>query len=180
VQPDAKAGRAVLSSALSVLAVVGLVVALLAVFGHAASTDDAGAAGPVATPTLGRADAAPVPPARPAAPKAPANTGKPAEPADPQTSAAVPNIGVVVMNQSERRGLAAKVASDLEAAGWRVADTGNWLGAVPETTVYYPSGLAAVAKKLAAALDGVDRIRLRQANMAQDKLTVILHSSYPG
>jgi hypothetical protein len=182
VQPDAAVGRAVLSSALAVLAVVLLVVALLAFFGHAVNPGEA--AGPVATGTPGRPEAVPATPSapgrsgaqgRPAAPKAPADNGAPTESPD---SPEVPDIGVVVLNQSTREGLAAEVARDLKAAGWRVTDTGNWRGSVPETTVYYPRGFATAAETLAAALKGVGRTRPRQSNMPVGVLTVILHDSY--
>jgi hypothetical protein len=175
VQQDATVGRAVLSSALAVLAVVVLVVALLAFFGHAVSPGDAGAA---ATATPDRSGAAPPAPSaagRSAAPKAPAHSGQESEPTH---SPAVPDIGVVVLNQSTRQGLAKEVAADLRAAGWRVTDTDNWRGNVPETTVYYPSGFATAAKKLAAALNDVDRTRPRVSNMPAGVLTVILHDSY--
>jgi hypothetical protein len=179
VQPDATLGRAVLSSALAVLAVVVLVVALLAAFGHAVNSggaDPAGAAAPAtATPTTpGRTGV----PSQPAAPQTPANNGKKGEPTESPDAPKVPDIGVVVLNQSSREGLAADVARDLEAAGWRVTDTDNWRGSVPETTVYYPSGFATAAETLAAALNSVDRTRPRQSNMPVGVLTVILHDSY--
>ena len=47
---------------------------------------------------------------------------------------------VVVLNETRIRGLAADVAGDLRAKGWTVTGVGNWQGAIPETTVYYPAG----------------------------------------
>ena len=87
---------------------------------------------------------------------------------------------VVVLNQTRRQGLAEQVATFLESEGWEVRSTGNWRGAVPSTTVYYPTGLDEAAAALAATLPGSDRTRPRQSNMAGDALTVILHESYPG
>jgi len=184
VQLDGTIGRAVLSSALSVLAVVGLVVALLAIFGQAVSGGDGDAAGApaVTTPTAGPTSASPARRSGSATPREPGSpkATEPAKPADPPSSAEVPDVGVVVLNQSSRRGLATEVARDLRAAGWRIADIGNWQGAVPETTVYYPRGFSSAADALAADLAGVDRTRPRQANMASGVLTVILHDSYAG
>jgi hypothetical protein len=192
---DGPIGRAVLSSVLSVLAVVGLVVGLLAIFGKAVGGgDDAAGAAAVSTPSATLTSAAPAPtptsakprapsspqatsPVESAGPAAPATRSEPSESAD---SRDVPDIGVAVLNQSSRRGLATEVAGDLRAAGWRIVDVGNWQGSVPETTVYYPRGFSAAADALAADLAGVDRTRPRQSNMPMGVLTVILHDSYAG
>jgi LytR cell envelope-related transcriptional attenuator len=46
-----------------------------------------------------------------------------------------------VYNNSTIRGLAARVARDLSAAGWTVVEVGNFAqGTVPTTTVYYQEG----------------------------------------
>ncbi|MGH3896907.1 MAG: LytR C-terminal domain-containing protein [Pseudonocardiaceae bacterium] len=46
--------------------------------------------------------------------------------------------GVRVYNNSTIRGLAARVADDLSAAGWTVIEVGNYAqGTIPTTTAYY-------------------------------------------
>jgi LytR cell envelope-related transcriptional attenuator len=48
---------------------------------------------------------------------------------------------VRVYNNSTIRGLAARAADDLSAAGWTVAEVGNYAqGTIPTTTVYYQEG----------------------------------------
>jgi len=48
---------------------------------------------------------------------------------------------VRVYNNSTIRGLAARVADDLSAAGWMVVEVGNYArGTIPTTTVYYQEG----------------------------------------
>jgi LytR cell envelope-related transcriptional attenuator len=184
VQSDSTIGRAVLSSVLSVLAVVALVVILLALFGASVPGGEVVGTGATATrtPTPRPTSAAPDPtvPSRQGAPSAAQQTTQPPQPAEPAEAAEKPDIGVVVLNQSTREGLASEVAGQLRAAGWRVADVGNWQGSVPETTVYYPIGSSNAAEALAADLRGVNRTRPRQLNMRSGMLTVILHQSYAG
>lgn len=177
-------GRAVLASALSVVAVISLVIILLAIFGRTVPGGDAHATGaatttPTATPaptTRAAGSSSATPRARRSSQAAVTPTRRPAT----TKPAEVPDIAVVVLNQSDRSGLATEVAADLRAAGWRVSDVGNWRGDVPSTTVYYPIGFATAAQTLAGDLNGVDRIRPRQSGMPLGVLTVILHNSYAG
>lgn len=49
---------------------------------------------------------------------------------------------VRVYNNSTIRGLAARVAEDLTAAGWTVVEVGNYAqGTIPTTTAYYQEGI---------------------------------------
>lgn len=49
---------------------------------------------------------------------------------------------VRVYNNSTIRGLAARAAEDLTAAGWTVVEVGNYAqGAIPTTTAYYQEGI---------------------------------------
>ena len=81
---------------------------------------------------------------------------------------------VVVLNETRIRGLAAQVANDLRAKGWTVTGVGNWQGAVPETTVYYPAGQRSRALRLAADV-GVTRVRPVVQHMLPNRLTLVLH-----
>ena len=77
---------------------------------------------------------------------------------------------VVVLNETRIRGLAADVASDLRAKGWTVTGVGNWQGAIPETTVYYPAGQRSRALRLAADV-GANRVRPLVQHMLRNRLT---------
>ena len=66
------------------------------------------------------------------------------------------------------------MASNLRAKGWTVTGVGNWQGAVPETTVYYPGGQRSRALRLAADV-GVSRVRPVVQHMLPNRLTLVLH-----
>ena len=166
--------RAVLPSLLAVASVVSLIVALTVWRGQDGGSPASFADG---TSTSATSDAVS------AAPRTPSPSGS----ASATTSASasttggpVPAIGVVVLNDSGRTGLGARVAQTLRAAGWTVAAVGNFHGAVPSTTIYYPAGHAADAAALGAALPGPDRLRPRFGNLSKTRLTVVLTASYPG
>lgn len=83
-------------------------------------------------------------------------------PASAPETAEVPPAGgtgmsrgeVRVYNNSTIRGLAARAAADLGAAGWTVIEVGNYArGTIPTTTVYYQEGTEqrADAEAIAAA-----------------------------
>lgn len=100
----------------------------------------------------------------------PQHASTPAKPRD-----IVPNVLVVVFNNTGIQGLAAEKAKVLEGAGWTVAATDNWYGDIPADTVYYPPRLHGAAIKLAAFLH-IQRLRPAVAPMQFDRLTVILAS----
>ncbi|MFI6871459.1 LytR C-terminal domain-containing protein [Nocardia sp. NPDC050406] len=77
--------------------------------------------------------------AAPATTTPPPITTTTAPPTTTTTTAAVDqSIPVRVYNNSLVAGLAAKTASQLSAAGWSIAETGNYgNGVIPKTTVYY-------------------------------------------
>lgn len=88
----------------------------------------------------------------------------------------VPNVLVVVFNNTAVTGLADERAATLRDAGWNVAATDNWYGNIPEDTVYYPPQLKADAAKLAKVLD-ITRLHAAVAPMQFDRLTVIIATS---
>jgi LytR cell envelope-related transcriptional attenuator len=89
---------------------------------------------------------------------------------------AVPDVLVVVFNNTGITGLAEQKAAILQGAGWKVAATDNWYGNIPEDTVYYPPALHADAVKLAKVLH-ITRLHPAIAPMQFDRLTVIIASS---
>src|SRR5262249_28503902 len=80
---------------------------------------------------------------------------------------------VVVLNETRVTGLAARTAAQLRALGWTVTGVGNWRGSIPTTTVYYPAGRFAAARRLAYDLH-VSRLRPVVPGMLTDRLTVVL------
>jgi hypothetical protein len=194
-RPRGSVTSAIASSAVATTAVLGLLVGLN--FGFGESAGSASAAGQSAeqadlsdadlsdtdlTDTAAQpygpqpADSA-VPGGLPTIDKAPVKAAKPAVPA--QRDSTAPDVAVVVLNQTVRRGLAAEFRSVLAEAGWQVGGVGNFRGNVPATTVYYPPGMKPQARALAAAFGQVDRIRPAFEGIPADKLTVILCKDYP-
>lgn len=90
------------------------------------------------------------------------------------TSEPVPSIGVYVFNQTGITGLAAETAAELEAAGWDVVGVDNWIGFVPEDTVYYYEGGKAAAERLSNDFPGIARVWPASSPMPGNALTVIL------
>lgn len=82
-------------------------------------------------------------------------------------------VYVEVYNNSGISGLAGRTAAKISDAGWQVVGSDNWVGHIPEATVYHPPRLAREAKQLALDL-GIARTKEAVAPMKFDRLTVIL------
>lgn len=82
-------------------------------------------------------------------------------------------IYVEVYNNSGITGLAGRTADKISAAGWQVVGSDNWVGHIPEPTVYHPPRLKREARQLALDL-GIRRTKEAVAPMKFDRLTVIL------
>jgi len=155
--PDATGSGRPLRTAGLVLLGVAAVALLLGLFGVATGNGSdeiatearrpATSTLPGSSPTTPTGPASPTDPAGPTA--APPSTGVPVVPpptAPPpiSTPGAGPNMdtatrgAVRVYNNSTIRGLAARAAEDIRAAGWSVPEVGNYSGGtIPTTTVYY-------------------------------------------
>lgn len=107
--------------------------------------------------------------------RAGANVAKHGDKKDKPQSAddAVPDVYVEVYNNSAISGLAATRSAQLRDAGWQVVGVDNWRGVIPASTVYYPTGMAEQADRLAQEL-GISRTHAAVAPMKFDRLTVIL------
>lgn len=89
------------------------------------------------------------------------------------TAAPVPQIAVYVFNQTTIGGLAAQTAGELESLGWDVVGVDNWVGTVPDDTVYFYPGDREAAEQLAKAA-GISRVWPASAPMPAGALTIIL------
>lgn len=92
---------------------------------------------------------------------------------DEPSAQPVPQIAVYVFNQTTVSGLAAQTADRLEVLGWDVVGVDNWVGIVPEDTVYFYPGDRPAAEQLAKAAR-VDRVWPASAPMPAGALTLIL------
>ena len=98
---------------------------------------------------------------------------------DEPSDGASQDIGVVVLNQTSRGGLASVAADRLRARGWTVTGVGNFTGIVPATTVYYPPGAEVAAQAAAESLPTPARTRPRFGNLSTSRLTVVVTDNYP-
>ncbi len=89
------------------------------------------------------------------------------------------DYSVVVLNQTDRNGLAARTAAALGDQGWSVAETGNFRGTVSVTTVYYPAGAETAAAVLAADLAITARTLPRLDTLSETALSIVLTDDYP-
>jgi hypothetical protein len=89
------------------------------------------------------------------------------------TAQPVPQIAVYVFNQTPISGLAAQTGDELESLGWDVVGVDNWIGNVPDDTVYFYAGDRDAADRLAKAA-GISRVWPASAPMPPNALTIIL------
>ncbi|MCX6396575.1 MAG: LytR C-terminal domain-containing protein [Propionibacteriales bacterium] len=99
-------------------------------------------------------------------------TPKPPKPVDKT------KIEVVVLNNTNITGLAGKTRSRAEKFDWNVINTGNWTGAIDESTVYYGPGLRDAAKMLAADLGIKFKPLFATNQLSAKRLNVILTNDY--
>lgn len=91
------------------------------------------------------------------------------------------SVPVRVYNNSTIKGLAAEAAEDLAAAGWTVAEVGNYsAGRIPTTTVYYTPGTAEEAAARALGEEFGMRVEDRFAGIrdANPGVIVIVTNDY--
>ncbi len=148
-ESSARPGR-VAGLALLGVAAVALVIGVISLFGgngdgqaddggdrppSSSSSETSETSGP-ADPPPATSTTDPAPPTTTTAPPGGTTTTSP-------TSGPEKSVPVRVYNNSTIKGLAAEAAEDLAAAGWTVAEVGNYsAGRIPTTTVYYTPGTA--------------------------------------
>ncbi|MGH8826580.1 MAG: LytR C-terminal domain-containing protein [Jiangellaceae bacterium] len=115
------------------------------------------------------------PPGTPSTPPAPST---PPEQQGPVIAPPEVREPVGVLNQTSIGGLAAKAQERLQAGGWEVPATGDFVGTVPETTVYYPEGMQAAAEALSAQFPEIGRVQPSFEGLTQSRLVLILVEDY--
>lgn len=121
--------------------------------------------------------------AKPAA--KPAAAGAAAEPV-PAASAVEPapapvaRVPLTVLNSSRIKGLATSAARDFRAAGWQVPEGNikNTRLRVGVTTVYYPPGQEAAARRLMREVPAVQQMRVSPSGLNGAGLTVVVTREY--
>jgi hypothetical protein len=176
-------GGRLIGAGFAVIGVILLVVGLLTVRGHSPNKPGAsppGSSGPASSapassgPTSGPSSSGPTspppttvtltttaapPPSSAPATSAPAST--PSSRTPPPAPPAPPRAPLTVLNNSTIHNLGEQVAASIRTKGWQIAQTGNFAGRIPVTTVYYDPGNAAeqrAAQQLAKEFPQVERV----------------------
>jgi hypothetical protein len=155
-----------------------------------------GAASPSATPAASTSPSASPSASRSASPSAsasrsaaptpsasPSSTGSSAPTSAPSASPTPPpvidrSVPVVVLNATDRTGLAAEVAKRLRAKGWTVVSVGNWTRGVPTTTVY-ATGRAAAAATMRYDAKPADATRPTRDGMPANRIVLVIGPDFP-
>jgi hypothetical protein len=166
--------RLLLTQLLAVVAIATVITVVVAWTG-AGLDDDV-----TATPATSSGSATPKSDASPTATSTPPSSSAPAT---PEASSPTPSSSstpaqseplVDVLNQSAGDGAASQAADQLRAAGWRIGRVDDFRGNVSETTVYYPPGLRAEARRLRGDLPGSPRVQPAFRTLKAGRLSVIL------
>lgn len=140
----------------------------------AASTSPSPSASRSASPSPSASrSAAGTPAASPSSSGTAAPTASPTPP--PVIDRSVP---VVVLNATDRTGLAAEVAKRLRAKGWTVVSVGNWTRGVPTTTVY-ATGRAAAAATMRYDAKPADATRPTRDGMPKNRIVLVIGPDFP-
>ncbi|MCI0687206.1 MAG: LytR C-terminal domain-containing protein [Sporichthyaceae bacterium] len=147
------------SSLFAVLAVLALVAVIYIVI-SGRGTDDSPTTAPTSTgsgePT---SDGSP--------------SGEPNEPAE--------KAPVVVLNSTDRAGLAKSVSDEIKAEEWEIGgEPANYGGnALATTTVFYPEGMQGSAELLQEAFPDIGDVQPAESGMSDTALTVVVGEDWP-
>ncbi|HVE73718.1 MAG TPA: LytR C-terminal domain-containing protein [Mycobacteriales bacterium] len=123
-------------------------------------------------------------PSGPVAPVAPPLAASPAASAPQAARPAPPPAALpplTVLNNSDREGLARRMAARFDRDGWEIRQVGNFNGRLRTTTVYYDPGQREAAQRLARSYRGIERVLPRSdfPTLPGRGLTVVLTRDFP-
>jgi hypothetical protein len=189
------AGRVILPIALAAVSIVALVAGWnhlqaeqtsAAALAPVSSPGPTGTAGPTATPTpTPSATPTPSPSAsatRTAASPSASASSTASRSASPSATASFTvdrSVPVTVLNGTTRVGLAAAVAADLQAKGWRIVSTGNWRSGGIESTTVFVDGERDAAATMRKDLPPADATRSPIGQMKDGRITIVVMDDYP-
>lgn len=168
--------RLFLTQLLAVVAIAAVITTVVSWTG-AGLDDDVTAAAPVDVggSAARGPDASSTPSPTSSSASAPASPAPSSTSAAPTTSSPEPVLPRVdVLNQSAPGGSAAQTADSLRDRGWRIGRVDDFSGNVAESTVYFPPGRRAEARRLRADLPGSLRLLPAFSTLSPRRLSVIL------
>jgi hypothetical protein len=164
--------RLFLTQLMAVVAIAAVITAVVSWTG-AGLDDDVTAAPAEATKSASpRPDSSSAPATTSSAPATPAPSSTSAAPTTSSPESALPRVDV--LNQSAPGGSASQLADQLRRRGWQIGRVDDFRGNVSETTVYYPPGLRAEARRLRDDLPGPPRLQPAFSTLKAGRLSVIL------
>jgi hypothetical protein len=138
----------------------------------APTNQPAASTAPTIAPVVPEPAASTAPTVAPVVPTPAASTSAPT----PVVTAGDRSVPVVVLNGSGKSGLAAKVAADLRAKGWKVLSVGNYAGTT-QTTVYSP-GPRTASLTMRQDVPQASLTHKPLPGMSKSHITLVLGSDY--
>jgi hypothetical protein len=128
------------------------------------------------SPSASASRPAPASPSRSASPSSVPSSSTSSAPATPVVDRSVP---VVVLNATNRTGLAAAVAERLRAKGWTIAQVGNWRGDTVRLTTVFVTGNAQAAATMRRDVKAADGTLPTWPGMPKKQVVLVLGPDYP-
>jgi hypothetical protein len=177
--PWRRRAQRIVGSLLAVLGVVVLVIAIIALRqpnGHQAALHTSAVADSSSTGSSAPAPSS-TPPTSPSSssPAAPTST-TPTVSTDPLKA-----IPLIVLNNTNKTGLADTAAGRFRAGGWTVTSTGNLVNTIASTVAYYDPSVAnaqAAATALQAQFPAIKRVVAKFSGLPAGPIIVVLTSDY--
>jgi hypothetical protein len=102
------------------------------------------------------------------------------EPSGGQSTAPAEKAPVIVLNSTDRSGLAADASDAIKAEDWETGEPGNYAGGeLPESTVFYPKGMKGSAQLLQEDFPDITAVKSAEQGMSTSSLTLVLGSDWP-
>jgi hypothetical protein len=177
--PWRRRAQRIIGSLLAALGVVVLVIAIIALRqpnGHQAAlhTSAVAQSSSIAPST---ASAAPTSTAPASSSSAPASS----TPASSTSSASLQSVPLIVLNSTNKTGLADTAAGRFKAGGWTVSSTGNLVNNIISTCAYYDPNVPnaqAAATALRAQFPAIKRVVAKFDGLPAGPIVVVLTSDY--
>jgi hypothetical protein len=102
------------------------------------------------------------------------------EPSGGQSTAAAEKVPVIVLNSTDRSGLAADASEAIKAEDWETGQPGNYAGSeLSQSTVFYPEGMKGSAQLLQDQFPDITAVKPAREGMSTSSLTLVLGSDWP-
>ncbi|HKA69963.1 MAG TPA: LytR C-terminal domain-containing protein [Actinomycetes bacterium] len=105
----------------------------------------------------------------------PTGSNQPSEP-----PAAAEKAPVIVLNSTDRSGIAADATEAIKADDWETGEPGNYeAGELAQTTVFYPEGMKGSAQLLQEQFPDITAVKPAKQGMSTSSLTLVLGTDWP-